>query len=73
MRHHSPGANLARGVADPINVSGCGLDRAWYVIPVEFGWGSFQLGFSLNAVPVVDLIRRAAFFRKCKEVIPVKQ
>lgn len=43
---------------DAIHASGRGMDQAWQVLPVKFNWSLFLLGFSLMAVPVVDMARR---------------
>ncbi len=45
-------------MADAINASGGGLSRAWQVLPAHFDAGLFLLGFSLMAVPVLDMVRR---------------
>jgi len=47
-------------MADAINASGLGLDRAWQVLPVNFDWSLFLVGLSLMAVPVMDMVRRYA-------------
>ena len=47
-------------MADAINASGRGLDRAWQVLPANFDWSLFLLGLSLMAVPVADMVRQYA-------------
>ncbi len=45
-------------MADAINASGRGTTRAWEVLPVEFGWSVFLIGYGLMAVPILDMTRR---------------
>ncbi len=51
-------------MADAIRSSGRGLDRAWGVLPAQFNWPIFLIGFGLMAVPVLDMARRFTWINR---------
>jgi len=52
------GVILYAFMADAIHASGRGWNHARQVLPVQFGWNVFLIGYLLMAVPVLDMARR---------------
>jgi len=56
---------LGTFMADAIRAAFSGAEAVRQVLPSEFGWGAFWIGYLLMALPVLDLARRVPpVFRK---------